>query len=84
MNIKKHVDYNEIGQKITIEVQLDYNDLEVVKFPDSCARCPIGFSSNTDCGRNVPFSNEDYISRPKTCKLRKISLRNLLIAKKSI
>lgn len=73
---------NDIGPKLTIEIQLRYEDLLTLKLPESCTRCPIGFAmkSNGDCGRNHPLELEDYTERPDTCKLKqlKINLNNIL------
>lgn len=74
MNIEKHVNYNDKGQEITIKIQLKYEDLEVLELPQSCSKCPVGFSHNADCGRNVPFEAKDYKVRPRTCKLKRINL----------
>ena len=78
MNIEKNVRFNDIGQEITVKIQLNYKDLEVFEFPASCSKCPCGFSAKADCGRNVPFESEDYKTRPKTCKLKKISYSDLI------
>lgn len=81
-NTKTTIDHNEIGPKITIEIQLRYADFLTFKLPESCTRCPIGFNtkSNGDCGRNVPWELEDYTKRPDTCKLKqlKVNLNNIL------
>ena len=78
MNIERNIRFNNEGQKITVEIQLKYTDLEVFEFPANCSRCPIGFSMYKDCGRNVPFADEDYKTRPKTCKLKMISYADLI------
>ena len=78
MKIEKNVVFNEIGQELTMNVQLTYDKLEVFEFPASCDRCPCGFSVHNDCGRNVPFKEEDYQKRPATCKLSKSLLLILL------
>lgn len=78
MDIKKNAEYNRIGQKITVEIQFKYSDLKVFEFPESCTKCPVGFMQNSICGRNVPFAEEDYKKRPKTCKLKKIDLKELI------
>lgn len=72
MKIEKDIRYNDIGQEMTIKIQLRYEDLEVFEFPESCYNCPCAFSILTNCGRNVPFKKEDYMKRPKTCKLKKV------------
>lgn len=72
MKVEKDIRYNDIGQEMTIKIQLRFEDLEVFEFPESCYSCPCGFSTSTDCGRNVPFEKEDYMKRPKTCKLKKL------------
>lgn len=78
MKIEKNVVFNEVGQKLTMNVQLTYDKLEVFEFPASCDRCPCGFSTHNDCGRNVPFKEEDYQKRPATCKLKQITLADLI------
>lgn len=77
MDIKKSIEYNDVGQKLTIEIQLKYKDLETFELPECCVECPVGFSCNIECGRNVPFVNEDYKTRPNTCKLKEIKCLNL-------
>ena len=78
VDIKKVIEHNDIGQKITVEIQLEYGDLIVHKLPKCCSACPVGFSRNASCGRNVPFDKEDYRTRPKTCKLTELNLVQLL------
>lgn len=78
MAIKKVIEHNDIGQKITVEIQLEYGDLIVNRLPKSCSACPVGFSRHAKCGRNVPFNEEDYRIRPKTCKLTELTLVQLL------
>ena len=48
-----------------VPLQLHYTTI----MPDNCADCPVGFMVNK-CGRNVPFSSEDYEKRQSTCKLK--------------
>lgn len=71
MNVTKTVRYNDTGQVVTIQLQCRYEDLEVVEYPESCVKCPVGFQ-NKNCGRNFPFALEDYERRPATCRLRKV------------
>lgn len=66
--------FNSIGQKLTLELQTDFKDLEVITPPDSCNRCPVGFSCSGRCGRNVPFQPEDYERRPDTCRLQEVQM----------
>lgn len=63
-------EFNDIGEKITIQIQLKYEDLEVCKFPKSCSSCPVGFMKY-GCGREVPLS---YNGRPKTCRLKEVDI----------
>ena len=77
------VRYNNEGQEITITLQTHYKDLECFKFPESCVKCPVGFSANSiQCGRNPSLTKEDFVRRPNTCRLKKIdvceSIKNLL------
>lgn len=62
-------EFNDIGEKITIEIQLKYEDLEVSKLPERCQACPVGFMAH-NCGREYPMSE----TRPETCKLQLIDL----------
>lgn len=62
-------EFNEIGEKITITIQLKYEDLEVSKLPDRCQACPVGFMSH-NCGRQYPMGD----TRPETCKLKLVNL----------
>lgn len=55
----------------TIIETLNYDSLECFEFPKNCINCPIGYSKH-DCGRNIPFKDEDYNCRPNTCKLKLI------------
>lgn len=73
MKIQKTVEHNDLGQLVTTQLQCYYKDLEVLEYPESCVKCPIGFQDK-NCGRNIPFASEDYKRRPDTCKLRKIKL----------
>lgn len=83
MEIKTTEDRNNTGPKITIEIQLKFDELLTSELPESCTNCPIGFSSKTDCGRNTPLKMEDYIKRPDTCKLRQLNLNLENIIEKS-
>ena len=78
MSIRKIVEHNDVGQKITVEIQLRYEDLMVNKLPTSCSACPVGFHHKADCGRNVPFDKEDLWKRPNTCKLTELNILQLL------
>lgn len=78
MSINQSIEFNKIGPELTLSIQLKYEDLEVFEYPESCTKCVIGFSSKADCGRNVPFQQSDWVQRPKTCKLRKVSLLDLI------
>ena len=77
MLIEKDISFNQNGPIFNLKIQLDYKELKVFEFPKNCSSCPVGFSCNSDCGRNIPFQPTDYISRPKTCKLQKITLSDL-------
>lgn len=77
MKINKNVSYNDIGQSVTITIQTNYDDLQVIEFPESCYSCPVGFQ-NDKCGRNYPYKPEDSRKRPDTCKLQKVNLDDLL------
>lgn len=66
--LKISVERNQIGQKLTIEVQTRYEDLMAIELPKNCYQCPVGYMEH-NCGRNVPFKKEDGETRPTTCKL---------------
>lgn len=72
------VDYEikntDLGQSVTIQTK--YDDMEVVVLPESCYECPVGYMSK-DCGRNVPWTDEDLQRRPDTCKLKQVDLNKL-------
>ena len=62
--------FNDIGETMTIIIQLKYDDMEVFEFPESCYHCPVGFMGH-DCGREIPLTPK---GRPSTCKLKKVSI----------
>ena len=66
-------EFNDIGEKIIVEIQLKYEDMKVSKFPKDCRNCPVGFMSK-DCGRTTPLSEE---GRPSTCKLQLIDINDI-------
>ena len=70
----KH-EYNDTGTKLKLafELEFPYDAYTVFEFPASCSSCPVGFMNAGDCGRNTPFTGEDYKQRPSTCKLKRIS-----------
>lgn len=74
MEIKTIEKRNNLGPKITIEIQLMYDELLTSELPECCTNCPVGFSSNVNCGRNIPLKMDDYIRRPDTCKLKQLNL----------
>lgn len=49
-------------------------DFVIDQLPESCYQCPCGFSTipGNPCGRNVPWTAEDAMRRPSTCKLRSL------------
>ena len=51
--------YTDRGAKLDISFSITYpyDKYIVFEFPQSCSACPVGFSSNGECGRNVPFTN---------------------------
>ena len=63
-------EFNDIGEKIIVEIQLKYEDMKVSEFPESCYKCPVGFMSN-DCGRTFPLTAD---GRPSTCKLKQVDI----------
>lgn len=74
MEIKTTEKRNSLGPKITIEIQLKFDELLTSELPESCTNCPVGFSSKTDCGRNIPLKMDDYTKRPDACKLKQLNL----------
>lgn len=66
-------EFNDIGEKITVEIQLKYEDMKVSKFPESCYKCPVGFMSN-DCGRTIPLTGD---GRPSTCKFQLVDISEI-------
>ena len=70
-------DYTDNGARINIAFTMTYpyDEFTVFEMPVSCSKCPVGF--HKDCGRNIPFNNEDYIKRPVTCKLKKVDLGDI-------
>ena len=55
-----------------IETEFLLEDRVIDEIPKSCYDCPVGFQSteNSSCGRNVPWTYEDRIRRPNSCKLK--------------
>lgn len=69
MTISEKSNFTEAGPELNINIKLAWNELKTFCMPESCALCPIGFQE-FDCGRNTPFNDEDYNSRPSTCRLK--------------
>ena len=67
-------EFNDIGEKITIEVQLKYEDKQVSMMLSNCGYCPVGFRCNGTCGG--PRS-ADWV-RPGTCKLQEINIVDII------
>lgn len=63
-------EFNNIGEKVTIQIQLKYDDMEVSKLPESCYQCPVGFMYR-GCGREKVLACD---GRPKTCKLKLVDI----------
>lgn len=79
MEVSMKNEFNDIGQQVTVVIQTKYQEHEVIRMPENCYRCPVGFSGNgNDCGRNVPWTDEDAKHRPDTCKLKQLDLGELL------
>jgi hypothetical protein len=74
MEIKTIEERNSLGPKITIEIQLRFDEFLTSELPESCTNCPIGFSAKNNCGRNIPLKMDDYAKRPDTCKLKQLNL----------
>lgn len=79
--VESSLSFDNTGQKLTLSINIPYSDEKCIKAPDSCLKCPNGYSRYMkDCGRNVPFIAEDYEHRPSTCKLEQIDVRALIEA----
>lgn len=76
-NVKINSRYNNIGAVLKSEVHIPYRELKTFKLPKSCESCPCGFM-DYGCGRNVPFADEDYEKRPSTCKLKQITIEDIM------
>lgn len=77
MDVQTDITKNSIGPKITLEIQMCYEDFETLKLPDNCTKCSVGYMKN-GCGRNVPFKEEDYVKRPKSCKLKEVTFEEII------
>lgn len=55
------------GKRYDIPLKFHYTHV----MPKSCADCPVGYMA-FECGRNTPFKDADYTTRPDTCKLKLI------------
>ena len=66
-------EFNDIGEKLIVEIQLKYEDMKVSEFPESCYKCPAGFMA-MDCGKTNPISTD---GRPCTCKLQLVDVNKL-------
>lgn len=79
MDVSMKSEFNDTGQQVTVVIQTKYSEMEVIRLPENCYHCPAGFSgSDRDCGRNVPWTDEDAKHRPDTCKLKQLDLGELL------
>ena len=58
--------------RLTKSYLFKLEDFVIDKLPDNCYQCPCGFCTDPKhpCGRNVPWTSEDAVRRPDTCKLR--------------
>ena len=79
MDVSMKSEFNDTGQQVTVVIQTKYEEHEVIRLPENCYHCPAGFSGNgKDCGRNVPWTDEDAKHRPNTCKLKQLDLGELV------
>ena len=67
----RKIENNNIGQKLTIEAQTKYAELECFHMPTNCYGCPVGYQDH-NCGRNIPWTTVDAQKRPETCRLTEI------------
>lgn len=72
-------DYTDNGARLNVEFTMTYpyDEFTVFEMPVSCVKCPVGFQKGCNCGRNVPFKEEDYTQRPATCKLKKVDFEEV-------
>jgi hypothetical protein len=68
------LEYTNSGQKLTISITVPYESHQCMTSPGSCASCPCGYQQG-NCGRNIPFEDEDYKNRPDKCKLKLLDPR---------
>ena len=77
LDINVDCGYDNKGAFLKLEVRIPYSSLKTFKLPESCIRCPCAFM-DYGCGRNAPFLDEDYIRRPTTCKLKQVSIEEIV------
>lgn len=69
--------YDSKGANFHVEMSVPYETLKTFRLHKSCGTCPNGYMQH-DCGRNVPFTDEDYKHRPETCKLLELSIEDVI------
>lgn len=78
--VTKHVGYNNIGQVVTITIQMTYDDRECIDLPSGCYSCPCGYMIRPgeefrSCGAPSLLTDGP---RPDTCKLKQVDYDELL------
>ncbi len=69
--------YDDDGAFLKLEVHIPYAELKTFKLPRSCTSCPCGYMSHK-CGRNFRLADRDYQQRSSTCKLRQLSIEEII------
>lgn len=75
-NIKTDIGYDNSGAFFTLKIHIPFSELKTFKLPNRCMSCPCGFMKY-GCGRNSPYTDEDYEKRPVTCKLQQVTIEDI-------
>ncbi len=76
------IQYNSEGSHIglNLSITIPYDEFTTFKLPPNCYKCPAGYCTSGECGRNVPFKQEDGTSRPETCKLKEADISFVIMS----
>ena len=71
------------GSTVNISITIPYNQYKTFHLPEYCSSCPVGYCTKAHpedegCGRNVPWTSEDYMHRPDTCRLQWVDLIDII------
>lgn len=71
------------GSTVNISITIPYNQFKTFHMPEHCSVCPAGYctKANPDdesCGRNIPWTGEDYNNRPESCRLSKADILEII------